>query len=43
MVFCFGWVFTLVLTVLTVLGALLTATVVGLVAGDERLEPEELS
>jgi uncharacterized membrane protein YraQ (UPF0718 family) len=37
MVFYFGWVFTLALTVLTVLGALVVAAVVGLVAG--RLRP----
>ncbi len=43
MVFYFGWVFTLVLNVLMVLGALLTATVVGLLAGGERPEPKETS
>ena len=36
MVFYFGWVFTLALTVLTVLGALVVAAVVGLVAGSKR-------
>jgi len=36
MIFYFGWVFTLALTVLTVLGALLVAAVVGLVACSKR-------
>jgi uncharacterized membrane protein YraQ (UPF0718 family) len=38
MVFYFGWVFTLALTVLTISGALLVAAVVGLVADTERTE-----
>jgi uncharacterized membrane protein YraQ (UPF0718 family) len=44
MVSYFGWVFTLVLTVLTILGALLVAAIVGLVAGrgrPDRREPRE--
>jgi len=36
MVFYFGWVFALTLSVLTVLGSLLVATVVALLAGPER-------
>jgi uncharacterized membrane protein YraQ (UPF0718 family) len=36
MVFYFGWAFTLALTVLTILGALAVAAVVGLLAGGSR-------
>jgi len=38
MVFYFGWVFALTLSVLTVLGSLLVATVVALLVGPERRE-----